>query len=242
MECQRCPLKPVLDAFYRSNNLAAFTSSSPSRPSPSRLRPFALAIEEALRNFCLKCTSISDDDNPTNRGQTMVSLDASIQDSDASVSDFLISHRIDNINASHGHSSGSVTSLPPDVEDSLRQQIASFASLSFMDVCLVAHLINGGSLASFATMNWIPSLPIDPHTGRPSHISRQAVHSRFKAIVRKVPTLAAISASVRRSVPSADSAPSTPVPPPASKRRGLRKPVARVNPSQTDFLGVLVGL
>ena len=127
---------------------------------------------------------------------------------------------------------GFSTSLPQEVEQKLVENFSEFSSLSPMDLCLLAHVMAGGSFAEFATMKWTSKFRIDfaqyaalsddidsaaqcikdggKGRGNEDHkssrtnggkaanarrISRQAVHSRFKAICRKIPIIAAIAIS-----------------------------------------------
>ena len=205
MECQSCPLQPVIDAFVRTDNLKKLTAKCKHKP----LIAAAHAVQPSLSAVCLACAQCTDDDNPSNQGQSFVSLDNDSTSDDsraasrsshrssppqtASVADYLISRRRPDVHALDPHG---CTTLPPDIEETLKRQFANFASLSPMDLCLVAHLMAGGSFATFASMTWLPHLPYDPQTLQPIPVSRQAVHARFRNIVRKMPVLSVIAKQI----------------------------------------------
>lgn len=205
MECQSCPLQPVIDAFVKTDNLKKLTAKCKHKS----LIAAAHAVQPSLAAVCLACAQCTDDDNPSNQGQSFVSLDNDSSSADArstshsahrsqapqtsSVADYLISQRRPDVHALDPHG---CTTLPPDIEETLKRQFANFASLSPMDLCLVAHLMAGGSFATFATMAWLPHLPYDPQTLQPIPVSRQAVHARFRNIVRKMPVLSVIAKQI----------------------------------------------
>ena len=200
MECHKCPAKRVIDAFLQTDSLAVFTSE---RGVPHRLRDRAVAVRDALGALCLECTKTANDDNPSNHGRTFVSLDSKVVTGRGSASgggnaeayDYLMSRRAPDVRPAAQASSRIADSLPEEVEEVLRRQVAEFTSLSPLDLCLVAHLLRGNSLASFARMEWMNALPFDAKTGRPVSISRQAAHARYKEVCAKVPVLAALALS-----------------------------------------------
>ena len=194
MECQSCPLQPVIDAFVKSDNIAKLRSSK-----FRKVRAAADAVQNALSSVCLACAHSANDDNPSNHGRSFVSLDsdssrrnaaASSPGASAHTADFLISQRRPDV---HAQDPDGCSSLPTNIEETLKKQFANFAALSPIDLCLVAHLMGGGTFASFATMAWLPHLPYDPLTLQPIPVSRQAVYTRFRNIVTKVPVLAVIA-------------------------------------------------
>ena len=203
MECQSCPLQPVIDAFVKADNLRKLAASK-----HRKLRDAAASVQSALSSVCLACAHVTDDDNPSNHGQSFVSLD---NDSDrdrspssrhsgssSHVTEYLLSRRRQDV---HVSDPTGITTLPPDIEEKLKTQFANFAALSPIDLCLVAHLMGGGTFATFASMSWLPHLPYDPMTLQPIPVSRQAVHSRFRNIVRKIPVLAVIAQKLSEQTP-----------------------------------------
>ncbi|MCQ2299884.1 MAG: hypothetical protein MJZ81_07170 [Bacteroidales bacterium] len=221
MECYRCPLKPVIDAFVASDSLKAFSSKRRSRDGSSSPHPFAHLVQpiaDALSAVCLKCSATSDDDNLSHHGQTFVSIDSTIESpsgrrTGSSASEFILSQRSPDAaapaygrfddsfdrpppsDASSEDETSRTTGLPASVEDALKRQFANFRSLSVLDLCLLSHMLSGGSLASFASMSWLPRLPYDPTTLQPIPITRQAAHARFRSICRRIPVLAVLASS-----------------------------------------------
>ena len=113
MECNRCPVKPILYAFTQANlenslgrmktkqiiaavnnlkvNIKGICESCHTLPSKtnelvedlkdvwnSRYEILMRSIQkrEAFQAVCLTCSRVSNDDNPSNHGQTFVSLDS----------------------------------------------------------------------------------------------------------------------------------------------------------------------
>ena len=157
----------------------------------SSLREKTAAYEAVLRE-CSECNR-SSDDFPSNSGQTFISIDEGVSgdalaDTNDALQDYILSQRIDNTSPSPR-----ATSLPLEVEDRLRQQIASFTQLDMADKFLVCVLMTSKpgyndrfySIADFAK-------EFAPYVfGRP--ISKQAAHARFVRVVKRVPILAAIA-------------------------------------------------
>lgn len=247
MECANCPVKPIVDAFIAADSLSAF-SSRQSHP----LAPLVKPLAESLSAICLACSRSSDDDNLSRHGKTFVSFDSesepSRSSSASSAADFIYSRRSPDYNPpaygvfdygfdqrtdasepdAQNSDISSTTSLPVYVEEALKRQFVNLKSLSPLDLCLVAHVLQGKSLASFASMSWLTRLPYDPATMRPIPITRQAAHSRFRSICRRIPVLAVLSPSAANSFsdPAEFDASQTPesvsqksAPPDFSKRR-----------------------
>lgn len=125
MECNRCPVKPILHAFTQANlenslgrmktkqiiaavnnlkvNIKGICESCHTLPSKTNelvddlkeawnsryevlvrsiqkdtqdLMPAVEKLQDAFRAVCLTCSRVSNDDNPSNHGQTFVSLDS----------------------------------------------------------------------------------------------------------------------------------------------------------------------
>ena len=83
----------------------------------------------------------------------------------------------------------SITGLPPDVEDVLRQEGSKWFSLSLQDKLLLACVMSGLNLTEFSDLKWIPSSFKDPRTGQLRPITKQAAHARWNQMVSKIPYL-----------------------------------------------------
>lgn len=231
MECQRCPVQKIIDAFVSTNNLEDFTSGK----SSARFRREAQNLQSAISDICVKCAKTAHDENPSNHGRDFVSLDSAIESrgyssgSPSSAFDFLMSRQAPDVRPPAVEVAPFSDSVPESVQHTLRVQLANLSALSPMDLCLIAHLLGGGTFASFGRMDWLHSLPFDPVTARPVAISRQAAYSRFRSICRKIPVLAAIAPS---GTPASDPARS------ASTGRPSRKTTASTNgPAPSDLVG-----
>lgn len=86
-------------------------------------------------------------------------------------------------------SAHSITGLPPDVEDILRQEGSKWFSLSLQDKLLLACVMSGLNLTEFSDLKWIPSSFKDPRTGKLRPITKQAAHARWNQMVAKIPYL-----------------------------------------------------
>ena len=89
----------------------------------------------------------------------------------------------------------SVTVLPTEIEDRLRQEFAKFLSLDVIDKMLVCCIMSGMNLAEFAKMLWFPYSIVDPNTRKIKPITKQAVHARWANITSKHPVFLSIAAS-----------------------------------------------
>lgn len=104
---------------------------------------------EALRERCLSCRVCSDGNTMQCGGRGVVSVDA------AEAQDAVIAHstarrfREPEVYADAADGADGVTALPADVEDTLRRVTASFFGLRQVEVNLLWHLANGGTLATF---------------------------------------------------------------------------------------------
>lgn len=85
--------------------------------------------------------------------------------------------------------SHSVTGLPTDVEDVLRQEGSKWFSLSLQDKLLLACVMSGLNLTEFSELKWIPSSFKDPRTGMLRPITKQATHARWNQMVSQIPYL-----------------------------------------------------
>lgn len=147
---------------------------------------------EAVLRECSECTR-SSDDFPSNSGQTFISMDEgvsgdSLSDANDALQDYILSKRIDGTAPSPR-----ATPLPPDVEDRLRKEIATFTQLDMADKFLVCALmtLKPGSNDRFYSITDFAKEFAPYIFGRA--ISKQAAHARFVRVVRRIPVLAAIA-------------------------------------------------
>lgn len=191
MECLSCPAYPIIDAFAKTNNLARMVNRKDPK-KPSQLHPVAKSariLRDAIYAVCNTCLEHTDFNNLPNHGQTFYSLDAKIKNAQGEFSNLTYA---DILPATPPKISSPLTELPTDIEETLISQFTNFKHLQPLDFCLIAHLMRGGSLSSFASMNWLDAFPIDPLTNRPVPITRQAVHTRFKHLKELIPVLLAV--------------------------------------------------
>lgn len=95
---------------------------------------------EECRRACLSCNVCDDGNSMQCGGHGVVSFDKCGAAGVDALKDRLPRHKA----APDG-----VTALPPDVEDTLRRVFSDFTSLSPVDILLVQHVANGGSLTTF---------------------------------------------------------------------------------------------
>ena len=122
---------------------------------------------------CLKC---SDADIGRFPSRT-VSLDAMPRPDE-------LVHR-DRVRASGEAKAESIPNLPPDVEMRLRDGLAGFMRLSFINQMLLIWVLRGESLADFGRMEWLPSV-----MKRDGFLSRQAVYNRLDTLKKAMPHMA----------------------------------------------------
>lgn len=232
-----------LKAAWNDNNAELFRLVSEADSSKADA---VSQLQSAFSAVCLVCSRDSNDDNPSNHGQTFYSLDSgscnansgkarhSATDDNVVLSraDWIGSHAsVDYTPSSYGadprislmekeelalktlpshansqaptttqaHDPHSSSTLPPDIEDTLRKEFSNFASLDIIDKMLLSCIISGMNIAEFAKMLWLPFSIVNPldRTIRP--ITKQAAHARWTNIIRRFPTFAAIaSASIAR--------------------------------------------
>lgn len=71
MECSRCPVQSVVTAFVEAN-----LEETMGRCQSRKLKAAIAKAQEAMQNVCLTCAQESNDNNPSNHGQTYYSLDS----------------------------------------------------------------------------------------------------------------------------------------------------------------------
>lgn len=71
MECGRCPAQAVITAFVEAN-----LEESMGRCQSRKIKEAIAKAQEAMQNICLTCAHESNDNNPSNHGQTYYSLDS----------------------------------------------------------------------------------------------------------------------------------------------------------------------
>lgn len=139
---------------------------------------------ERLRTMCCSC-STREIDNPNGRNRTFVSMDA-MPNPEGLVGG--VYKRAD-----VPPSGEAATALPPEVEMRLRDELASFLRLSFLNQLLLVWIMRGESAAEFGRLDWLPK------AGRArGMITRQAVNERIATLKKTCPGIAgAISQMVR---------------------------------------------
>ena len=112
-----------------------------------------------LREACLACLKRDEGaqsrgkgrnrgiDNLSNKGRCVESIDAYPDP------DIVLERRI---RTDTGARAERVTALPPDAEERLRDALAGFLRLKFIDQMLLVWLLRGGTVSSFARMEWMP--------------------------------------------------------------------------------------
>ena len=153
---------------------------------------------DAILRECAECNR-SSDDNPSNSGQSFVSIDEGtsgdpLSDTNDAIADWILEKRITNRSTDPDSVRPvRITSLPEQVEDTLRMQLSAFSQLDLADKFLVCVLMTNKprsndrfySIADFAKK-------FAPYVfGRP--ISKQAAHARYVRVVKRMPILAAIA-------------------------------------------------
>ena len=151
---------------------------------------------ERLRETCLACLRRAEEaqrnghgrnrgiDNLSNKGRRVESIDAYPD------RDMPLERRIRPVAPSGGER---LTSLPLEVETRLREKLAAFMRLSFLNQMLLIWILRGGTLSEFARMGWIPK----------KGIRRQSVAQRVEVLKRNSPEMAdMIQAMIALNAPS----------------------------------------
>lgn len=204
-------LKRAWNDAYRPFFDAILKSKKSQIASAERLRSI-------FSEICLTCSREANDDNPSNKGQQFYSLDSGscrhtsgrahfshTDDNDVvSRADWIALHSAPEIESSYDQDVNaidggdallsndrlhSLTGLPPDVEDVLRQEGGKWFDLSLQDKLLVACVMSGMNITEFSELKWIPSSFRDPRTGDLKPITKQAAHARWNQIVARIPYL-----------------------------------------------------
>ena len=71
MECSSCPIQPLVNAFVEAN-----LERNMGRCQSKRLKEACKKLQESFQNVCLTCVDETNDNNPSNHGQTFYSLDS----------------------------------------------------------------------------------------------------------------------------------------------------------------------
>ena len=137
-----------------------------------------------LREACLACLKRDEGaqsrgkgrnrgiDNLSNKGRCVESIDAYPDP------DIVLERRI---RTDTGARAERVTALPPDAEERLRDALAGFLRLKFIDQMLLVWLLRGGTVSSFARMEWMP---------QKVGIRRQTAAAHVERLKRDMPRLA----------------------------------------------------
>lgn len=81
-----------------------------------------------------------------------------------------------------------VTSLPPEIEDKLREAMTTFFGLDPVEYLLIHHLFHGGKLSSFADALRKLAIRINKYKGS----EKSMAHAMKEAIGRKWPAIAPV--------------------------------------------------
>ena len=137
-----------------------------------------------LRESCLNCLKRDEEaqrrgrgpnrgiDNLSNKGRSVESIDA------YPCPDMALERRIRPATRAEDER---LTPLPPDAEERLRETLAGFLRLKFIDQMLLVWLMRGGTVSSFARMEWMPA-----KVG----IRRQTAAAHVERLKRGMPGLA----------------------------------------------------
>ena len=71
MECHQCPVNKIVSAFADAD-----LERNMGRCQSKRLKEACKKLQEAMQNVCLTCVDETNDNNPSNHGQTFYSLDS----------------------------------------------------------------------------------------------------------------------------------------------------------------------
>lgn len=133
-----------------------------------------------LRDICMKCSDKEIEcQSGIGFGNSKVSLDNMV-DPDA------ILHR-DALKLPTGGEEKSLTHLPPEVEMRLRDELAAFLRLSFLNQMLLIWIMRGENLSEFSRMDWLPK-----GAKEGGFISRQAVCERVETLKSTMPDLVGV--------------------------------------------------
>jgi hypothetical protein len=132
-----------------------------------------------LRDICMKCSD-REIEHPSGigYGNSLVSLDAMV-DAEAIINKQAVKTPTSSCDETH-------TKLPFEVEKRLRDELASFLSLSFLNQMLLIWILRGESLSEFSRMDWLPK----EIKGGNGFITRQTVFERVKTLKRNMPSIA----------------------------------------------------
>jgi len=226
MECQRCPLFPFVKGISQYKIPDAF-----DKFKDPKYKEIGVRLRDLLGEACCYCSTHSNDDNPSNHGQTFVSLDDAENvggEYNDAKQDYIIS------NAKDGYSESSVSSdpyetiaekdeleylkktdkaeydkrvaasrevgythLPATVEQVLKRELMSFASLEIQDMMLLCCCMKGITISEFATMRWFPRGMLFKNSQTLKPVTKQASHARFMNVIRKFPQFKAVARYLR---------------------------------------------
>ena len=113
-----------------------------------------------LRESCIKCLKRDEEAHRRGRGQNrgianLSSKGRCFESIDAYPDpDMVLERRVRTAGRS---GTERLTSLPPDAEERLREVLGGFIRLKFIDQMLLVWILRGGTVSSFARMEWMPS-------------------------------------------------------------------------------------
>lgn len=133
---------------------------------------------ERLTKICSECSD-KEIENPSGEGRVKVSIDAMCDPS--GLYDELRAKPVQEAEERRP------TSLPPEVEARLREELAQFLRLSYLNQMLLVWIMRGGSLAEFGRMEWLPKGVADR-----GFVTRQAMNERLATIKKTCPDIAGV--------------------------------------------------
>lgn len=226
MECQRCPFFPFVKGISQFKIPDAF-----DKFKDRKYKELGIKLRDVLGEACCYCSMHSNDDNPSNHGQSFVSLDDTENvggEYNDAKQDYIIS------NAKEGFSESSLTdnpyealaekddlehlkrtnpneyerriakakevgytNLPASVEQVLKRELMSFASLEIQDMMLLCCCMKGITISEFATMRWFPRGMLFKNSQTLKPVTKQASHARFMNVIRKFPQFKSVARYLR---------------------------------------------
>ena len=133
-----------------------------------------------LREICMKCSDKDVESQPgIGFGNSLVSIDNMV-DPEPLLHKQAITPRTE-------RDGEPLTQLPPEVEMRLRDELASFMRLSFLNQMLLIWIMRGENLSEFSRMDWLPK-----GAKEGGFISRQAVFERVGTLKSTMPELAGV--------------------------------------------------
>ena len=134
-----------------------------------------------LQKICCACSD-KEIEKPSGKGKVTVSMDAMTNVEGLVGGQYKIAKT-----TRTASENGPTSALPPDIEMRLRDELAAFLRLSYMNQMLLVWILRGGGLSEFSRLDWIPK------AGRKNgFITRQAVDERVRTLKNSCPNIALV--------------------------------------------------